>query len=738
MFPRSPACCRAVKRQLVQPSDSVWVSDEALRHAFQRFINSRLGKRYGSFIPGPLESRRRLGKRRMTHLSEYIPTSAHDSGSLWGFFGEVDNTKWHWEAPTTRNLAERSVAALPTWLVNWENAPEVVLESEAVEDPTKNLMEEASVIEEDILNFRRTLEAASPHEMLDICGTFNQRFKQSLRLGLVSEATIYSALNTVTRDIRIAFSESGLSDTHHLLSFYQALWEGVISCKVLGPIDLDAKVMNRFLLRLGNLPISKELQTLLHGVIFAASITQLSGMVRGLHRVVIAWARSWLCEQPHGDPQLSFLGAIQGFSESSKRLDRIQSLMHSREKDGQYNLSIIRKTVEEAKESLDSALNHIFQAEKILLPQNASIDTLASILGYLPRDFLFRLLDSCTQHVIRIHNSVENPGADLRHGWLSLVAKLPELPYKMFVQIVKQVEECNGPPERPLPADVVLSRWISQGYLREGALVRNASEVSALDSGFLDLGLLLFTIHQHREKMFCRTKDLFNLYNKLGRYTEVYGLLVQMQNLGLKLPPGVIGQTIEIMSKYDLRLAYRIHMMFYSGLRTDGESLRPELNPNFIISMVNHRRFTPLKIWKVMGIPFYEKMLVFERSRFSTKRLSPARIELVTKVAIAFAQTEAREQRQAFRNVVQCLHHLRRHNAPVTPELARAISHAGFTRKILAGQWISKELLNWVLGIIEVAEGTDVAVIADRAVTFWNEQLAELQNEKSRGERHEG
>jgi hypothetical protein len=68
----------------------------------------------------------------------------------------------------------------------------------------------------------------------------------------------------------------------------------------------------------------------------------------------------------------------------------------------------------------------------------------------------------------------------------------------------------------------------------------------------------------------------------------------------------------------------------------------------------------------------------------------------------------------------------------LTPELTRAISHAGFTRKIVAGEWISKELLDWVLGLIEVAEGTDVAVITDKAVTYWNEQLAEEQDEEAR------
>ncbi|PMD51729.1 uncharacterized protein K444DRAFT_238332 [Hyaloscypha bicolor E] len=733
MLPRPAACCPAVKRHLFQPSDSIWVSDEVLRHAFQRFVNSRSGKRYGSFVPGPLESRRRLGKRRMAHLTESAPAPAHNTGPLWGFFGDVGNAQWQWEAPTTRKSTGASTAALPAWLLEWNTSPEVVPESAVVEGSMNKPTKEAVAIEEDIVKFRTTLLAASSDQLHDICEEFNQLYKQSLRLGLVSGITMHRALNTISRDIRLAFSDSGLGDTQRLLSFYQAFWDGVLSCKVLQPVDLDARLLNRFLSYLGNLPSCTEVQTLFHDVMHAASVTQLGKMNRGVDRLVEAWARSWLHEQPPGDPRLSFLGASRDLSESLDRLDRLQSLMHSREDDDRQDLSTIQKAVEEAKVILDSALEHIVQAEKALVPRNGSIETLANILGYLPQDHLYRVLASCTQNIVRIHNSMENPVTDLYYGWLSLVAKVPKLPHQMFVNIVKRMGKCKGVREQPLPGAVVLSRWISQGYLgKGGALIRNTFEVSSLNSGPLGLGLVLSAIDKHREKVFRQTKGIFKLLHNLERYREVFGILAQIQDLGLKLPRDIIGPTIEIMSKYDLQLAYRIQKMFYTGLRTNKQVLRPDLNSNFIVSMVNHRRFSPQQIWKAMGVPFYEKMQPSKRSAFSTRRLSPAMIELVMKVAIAFAQTDARCQRVAFRNVVQCLHHLRRHNAPLTPELTRAISHAGFTRKIVAGEWISKELLDWVLGLIEVAEGTDVAVITDKAVTYWNEQLAEEQEEEAR------
>lgn len=668
----------------------------------------------------------------MAHLTGSIPTPAQHAGSLWDFFGEADNMKWQWEAPKVRKATGSSAAPLPAWILDWDTSP-LVLPGLAIEEETGKHPEETISVEEDIFGFGRKLQAATSDEMLEICDEFNQRFKQSLRLGLVSEATIYSALNTVSWDIRLAFKESDSESNYRLLSFYQAFWDGVATSKVLQPIDLDPKIMNRFLFCLGDLPICMAVQNLFQVIVRAASVTQLGGMYRGVGHVVQAWARTWLHEQPPGNPGLLLAEAERTLSQSSTKLTPLQEMLYSGQSDDLLGLSSIRNAFEEIKRILDRSLEIIAAAEKVIIPVKASIETLSRILSYLPRDLLYQLLDSCTLHVIQFHSSVENP---VFYGWLSLVAKIPQLPDKLFANIVKRMDGCKEAHKHLLLGDVVLSRWISQGYVVKGNLTRNTFELSSLDSGPSDLGSVLFAIDKNREKMFCRTKDLFKLLNDLGRYKDVYGVLARMKDLGLKLPRDIIGPTIEMMSRCDLRLAYRIHNLFYSGL-IYGKGLQPHQNPNFILSMVNDHECPTPRIWRVMGIPYYNLLPPSKRTKFSGRRLSPATIELVTKVAIAFAHTKARSQRVAFRNVIQCLHHLRRHNAPITPALTRAISHAGFTRKILDGRWISKELLNWVLRLIEVTEGTKIAVTIDRAVGYWNDRLEEEQQMKVRAKARE-
>lgn len=63
---------RHAYRHAVQPSshallDHVWVSEDLLAATFRRFANSQ--RRYESRVPGPLEARRRLAKRRNTALA---------------------------------------------------------------------------------------------------------------------------------------------------------------------------------------------------------------------------------------------------------------------------------------------------------------------------------------------------------------------------------------------------------------------------------------------------------------------------------------------------------------------------------------------------------------------------------------------------------------------------------------------------------------------------------------------
>ncbi|RDW78539.1 class I SAM-dependent methyltransferase [Aspergillus mulundensis] len=73
-------------------TDHLWISDELLASTFRRFVSGQ--RRYESRVPGPLEARRRLAKRRNTALAS-IPGSGpgDDIASLLGKNGR-EHMKW--------------------------------------------------------------------------------------------------------------------------------------------------------------------------------------------------------------------------------------------------------------------------------------------------------------------------------------------------------------------------------------------------------------------------------------------------------------------------------------------------------------------------------------------------------------------------------------------------------------------------------------------------------------------
>ncbi|KAL3452398.1 hypothetical protein BJX65DRAFT_293005 [Aspergillus insuetus] len=74
------------------PTDHVWVSDELLASTFRRFTIGQ--RRYESRVPGPLEARRRLAKRRNTALASVAgPGILDDVACLFGRNGR-EHMKW--------------------------------------------------------------------------------------------------------------------------------------------------------------------------------------------------------------------------------------------------------------------------------------------------------------------------------------------------------------------------------------------------------------------------------------------------------------------------------------------------------------------------------------------------------------------------------------------------------------------------------------------------------------------
>ncbi|KAK4230490.1 hypothetical protein QBC38DRAFT_28495 [Podospora fimiseda] len=97
MNPRASRCSRTLRRQIIPSKDALCITDSLLAQAFESSCRVSLAwNRRASHVPGPLESQRRLGRRRMGDLNalQYPPTPPP-----WEFPFPLDLSKWKWQPP---------------------------------------------------------------------------------------------------------------------------------------------------------------------------------------------------------------------------------------------------------------------------------------------------------------------------------------------------------------------------------------------------------------------------------------------------------------------------------------------------------------------------------------------------------------------------------------------------------------------------------------------------------------
>lgn len=83
----------ALRRPHASFLDHVWIGEDLLASTFRRFVNCQ--RRHGCQVPGPLEARRRLAKRRSTALASAGASSPHPGFiSLFGKDGS-EHMQWN-------------------------------------------------------------------------------------------------------------------------------------------------------------------------------------------------------------------------------------------------------------------------------------------------------------------------------------------------------------------------------------------------------------------------------------------------------------------------------------------------------------------------------------------------------------------------------------------------------------------------------------------------------------------
>ncbi|KAF4625904.1 hypothetical protein G7Y89_g12260 [Cudoniella acicularis] len=769
-----PSYRRAVQRQLLLPTETVWISEDVLCQAFNRFVSlSKTSRRYGSFVPGPLEARRRMGKRRMAYASQSTPSSPFALGPIWNLFAETDMTRFQWEPPTPRaSDLHAPPDRLQSWLSGLLTAPREEVSVALENSPSIAKSSTQTLKLADVLEFRKDFQLGSEDQKLKLCQYISQKLRANLVLGEVSEVVLRLALGwDLARVMHQGFSDSKLADSQ-CLSFYQAIWEGILSCKVVRPDELDGDTMNRLLKRLSELRHSPDVQGIACAVLSSASTTQLKKMRPGATCLISSWAQSWMSFQHPVGIQPCSAQVEMNVAHIDSRILELQDLfaaVPNTTLSGE-RIARIREALHGTQRCIVKSIDVIDGAEDCTSPNSASIRTLAESLSKISRDsgFMSSIIMSCSQQIATKIHSLGKPNAmgrsvkrynrlgykrRLHSNWLSLLSQIPHLDPKLFIRAWKLLGISHSPLSQPrtsrrprtpatdsllkqsLASNIVLRHWINLEIFECPQLVRNAFELTPKPEQ--NFASLLFTINKYEKWCSGKIQMLVTILHRLGRFDMVHGILSQMKELGIKLPTRIIADCLEPMSFENVRLAYNIHNLWLP-MRSDVKSIRLEFCPNFVLSLIDDPLTPPENIWKLLRIPVYESLPPYLWPGITNnpnERLSPKMVDLITKIAIAFAQSKCRPPRVALRNVYQCLMHLRIYRAPVSPEMTQAISQSGLTREMLRGRFISQGRLEWAFPLIQEVEGTEVAETVDKIIFHHRKLLIENRRLRSKRRR---
>jgi hypothetical protein len=642
-----------------------------------------------------MESRRRIGKRRIANLSEAVPTLGHDFGAIWGVTGALERQQWQWEAPSKRQSlpATGGKPLLPAWLSEYQPVP--------ADDLPETSRPEGSIladrggpftsIEDDLRTFAESLKASSTDRLQTLCDSFNHNFRQNLVLGLASEDIIWTSLQYATEAIRETTTDNLLAASC-CLSLYMTAWDGITSCRVLRPVDLGGNLLGKFLVLLGDLPCTTAVQALAIDVMQAASQDQIVRMEEGISTVVRAWLSSWT------------------------------SL-----------------NIENSRVGMDATILHeIHHSVPITRPLKESVRTLAKFLGQLPRTMVQNTLYAATNHLVSAcFANFKGPLRTirkLRYSWLSVVANMPRVNESLLFSIWSRMDfsdvssKMSGDYSPSIPrlslhesCNLLLDFWISHGQIKAAEEVRALYIASVQKSGQSDsAGHLLQAVDQYHEYCWNKAECLFRFLRRLGKPQAVYHTFQNLVAQNLIPPASFVAREIQEMSFIDPRCALNIYKVYHK-VRQDKTRLLLDWCPELVIAMIKSPDFDPAEIWGALRIPLSHPY----RQKRPRKPLHPARIHLVHRMALAFASADCRSPRLALRNVTRCILYLRRHRVPKSADLSRALTNAGITRSLLNERWVGREKAAWILDLVRKVEGCEVTAKMEQILQL--ERIAKQQ-----------
>lgn len=635
----------------------------------------------------------------MAHFSEAVRPPIHDFATLWGLRGTKENNNWQWEAPC--QPSERDATdQLPAWLMGLDlnNPNHEHLESNGV--LAHGLQSNSA---NDLEWFHgRIHDKMTPTDFSDICGTFYQTFKQSLSLGQVSAAGLAESMREVPRLIqRNAVSK----DIEHALcvSFFQATWEGIMACKVLGPAEIETDVLRMFLTRLPRLPVHMS-----------------SALIADILRSITDEQKHKLQGTIYSIAKYLFLYDISALHhKKTSQSTKVTNPTHSPPKVF-FGINGLKDII--------GALMETFQLYKPGERTKMAICQLVRLSTAYANRVVFSGTDKSVRTLVR-------EGEDLREAWLKLIARAHAASEDLLVQAceIMRAEYQRDKTAITLPrlrqhvlCDTLFEYWASSipnTSMEKASMIKAHAAFRASfplpHRPHNSIVFLCLAFKQHSIPWGKRLSSFFRTLRRIrGGGDGVYYCLKHLENAKIYLKAGTLSNEMAALSKNNVHLATKLHRL-YSRNRPKSLAIPLEHFPFLAIAMIRDRSFNPRELFYLFGgVRIWKE-----------RRTTIAKIKLVELMALEFSRTNVVSSRAALRNIAWCIRYLHQHEVPISRDIVRALTNLGIEENIIERGSISSGRLYWVLRIVARAEG---AVVAERMRAVLVTALLQEKERKSR------
>jgi hypothetical protein len=623
-------------------------------------------------------------------------------------------------------------------------------------------------VEDELREFRESLKSSSTTHVQTLSDSFNNSFRQNLALGLVPEDLLCKILRQVTETLE-------KSTTDEMLvaaccgSFYQATWDGIKACKVQRPVDLGSDALNRMLLLLGHFPSTQAVQNLAIDIIRTASPDQVAQMEDGILSVVKGWLWGWTTlgvingrintgTTTHDDfgDSVHLKESVKVLAKSLGGLPQIMapSILYACTDHLVFtcfaNFRGPMKTIRNLRYSwLSVVANMPCVDEKLLIAIWSRMDvprvSSDNSKSYSPSIPPLTLHESCNllldfwisqgqikavKNVRAMYEaSIQASGRSESAGYLLQALKKHDEPYCMKARCLFRFLRHLEKPK------AVYSTFRSIRALNMQLPARFvAKEIGYMSRRYPRYALNIYRIYNDIR---CNGTPIL-----LYRCTDLFVSMIKSPEFN----PGDIWAAFGVpIHKFDPRRDHRIIRRRGPGAEDIPEkqvvaSVLAEIRPNesgnerSLVNLVRlHDRPSESKVSNPSrsstgGEAVASEDPPSERLHCMPRPLPRAKVELVNKMALAFAQAGCRSPRVALRNVFYCVLYLRRHREPLSPELTRALTLAGITRDLLNKNWVGRRKALWILDMVNKVEGDMVGSMVAELVYNWRgEHIAQQQ-----------